>query len=405
MALRINIPPATRVCLISLITLSFLYNIARWRQLDTTPGTPTVSPAVPYLTLVPSQFIFYPWTLLTATFVEQNIFTVLLNLATLFYGGKYLERAWGSREFTKFIVTIALVPNVVIVPCYLFWAAISGGSGPGSGAGSTPHSGYALFSSSSSSSDEACTTACTFPADSALSSVTQICGGISIQASFLVAFKQLVPEHTVTIFKGLVKMRVKHFPAVFLLLNTLSGIIIGTHVAATLAWFGLITSWTYLRFYKRQPDLTGTSTDGVGIKGDASETFAFKCLFPDKIQPPIGFVSDTIYSFLVSLKICTPFSAEEIASGNQQALARGEAGLPSLLSNRSGRSMAKREEAERRRAVALKALDQRLQAAVAARAHPGASASSQNQPPTQTATPSVPGQTMLGETSYTPDHA
>ncbi|KAL4910721.1 hypothetical protein BDW74DRAFT_141724 [Aspergillus multicolor] len=377
MALRVNIPPATRVCLISLITLSFLYNIARWRQLDTTPGAPTISPPVPYLTLVPSQFLFYPWTLLTATFVEQNIFTVLLNLATIFYGGKYLERAWGSREFTKFIVTIALVPNVVIVPCYLFWAAVTGGNG--------------------SAGD---------PASS--SGVTQICGGISIQASFLVAFKQLVPEHTVTIFKGLVKMRVKHFPAVFLLLNTLSGIILGTRVAATLAWFGLMTSWTYLRFFKRQPDLTGTSTDGQGIKGDASETFAFKCLFPDAIQPPIGIVSDIIYSLLVSLKICTPFSAEEIASGNQQALARGEAGLPSLLSNRNGRSMAKREEAERRRAVALKALDQRLQAAVAARAQPGASASIPSPVPTQTtqtATPSVPGQTMLGETSYTPDHA
>ncbi|KAL4933999.1 rhomboid family protein [Aspergillus undulatus] len=385
MALRINIPPATRICLISLLTLSFLYNIARWRQLDITPGSATVSPPIPYLTLVPSQFIFYPWTLLTATFVEQNIFTVLLNLATLFYGGKYLERAWGSREFTKFIVTIALVPNVVIVPLFLIWAAIRGGSS----------SRYALFS------DRECTTSCTFPADSPLSSVTQICGGISIQASFLVAFKQLVPEHTVTIFKGLFKMRVKHFPAVFLLLNTLSGLILGTYVAATLAWFGLITSWTYLRLFKRQPDLTGTSTDGSGIKGDASETFAFKCLFPDVMQPPVGVVSDMIYSVLVSLKVCTPFSAEEIASGNQQALARGEAGLPSLLSNRGGRSMAKREEAERRRAVALKALDQRLQAAVAARVQP--SSSSPN--PTQTATPSVPGQTMLGETSYIPDHA
>jgi membrane associated rhomboid family serine protease len=363
MALRINIPPATRVCLISLITLSFLYNIARWRQLDITPGTPTVSPTVPYLTLVPSHFIFYPWTLLTATFVEQNIFTVLLNLATIFYGGKYLERAWGSREFTKFIVTIAVVPNVVMVPFYLFWVAVTGSSSSG---------------------------------------VTQICGGISIQASFLVAFKQLVPEHTVTIFKGLVKMRVKHFPAVFLLLNSISGLVLGTHIAASLAWFGVLTSWTYLRFFKRQPDLTGTSTDGLGVKGDASETFAFKCLFPDAIQPPIGFVSDLVYSVLVSLKICTPFSAEEIASGNQQALARGEAGLPSLLSNhRGGRSMAKREEAERRRALALKALDQRLQAAVASRPQPSSSAPSQ----TQTATPSVPGQTMLGETSYTPDHA
>lgn len=383
MALRVNIPPATRVCLISLLTLSILYNVARWRQLDIIPGTATISPPIPYLTLVPSKFIFYPWTILTATFVEQNIFTVLLNLATLFYGGKYLERAWGSREFTKFIVTIAVAPNLVILPLYLLGSAIKSGSS----------SGYALFS------DQECTT-CTFPADSASSRVTQICGGISIQASFLVAFKQLVPEHTVTIFKGLVKMRVKHFPAVFLLLNTFSGLVMGTHVAASLAWIGLVTSWTYLRFFKRQPDLTGTSTDGLGIKGDASETFAFKCLFPDAIQPPIGFVSDAVYSVLVSIRLCTPFSEEEIASGNQQALARGEAGLPSLLSNRGSRN-SKREEAERRRAVALKALDQRLQAAVAARAQPSSSVPSQ----TQTATPSVPGQTMLGETSYTPDHA
>ncbi|KKK24781.1 rhomboid family protein [Aspergillus rambellii] len=373
MALRVNIPPATRVCLISLLTLSLLYNIARWRQLDitgktsTSTGTPIISPIIPYLTLVPSQFIFYPWTLLTATFVEQNIFTVLLNASTLFYGGKYLERAWGSREFAKFIIAIAVIPNVAMVLLHLMWITIRGGSSSG---------------------------------------VTQICGGISIQASFLVAFKQLVPEHTVTIFKGLVKMRVKHFPAVFLLLNTLSGVILGTHVAALLSWFGLLTSWTYLRFFKRQPDLTGTSTDGLGIKGDASETFAFACLFPDIMQPPVAFISDIVYSALVSLKICTPFSAEEIASGNQQALARGEAGLPSLLGNHRGgsRTMAKREEAERRRAVALKALDQRLQAAVAGRTQPGAPQPGNSQ--TQTPTPAVAaGQSMLGETSYTPDHA
>ncbi|PKY07344.1 DUF1751-domain-containing protein, partial [Aspergillus campestris IBT 28561] len=365
MPLRVNIPPATRACLVSLLSLSLLYNIARWRQMDSTPGKPAVTPIVPYLTLVPSRFIFYPWTLITATFVEQNIFTVLLNGATLFYGGKYLERAWSSREFTKFIVTIALIPNAVIVPFYLIGGALRGGSS---------------------------------------SSVVQICGGISIQASFLVAFKQLVPEHTVTIFKGLVKMRVKHFPALFLLLNTLSGIIFGTHVAAILSWLGLLTSWTYLRFFKRQPDLTGTSTDGLGIKGDASETFAFAALFPDLIQPPIAFLSEQVYNVLVAFKILRPFSEEDIASGNQQVLARGEAGLPSLLSTRSARGMAKREEAERRRALALKALDQRLQAAAAGRAP----ASSSPQPTTQTPTTATPtvsaGQGMLGATSYTPDH-
>jgi hypothetical protein len=203
-------------------------------------------------------------------------------------------------------------------------------------------------------------------------------------------------------------MRVKHFPALFLLLNTISGLVFGTQVAALLAWLGLLASWSYLRFYKRQPDLTGTSTDGRGIKGDASETFAFACLFPDVMQPPIAFVSDQIYALLVALKICTPFSEEDIASGNQQVLARGEAGLPNLLSNqRGGRGIGKREEAERRRALALKALDQRLQAAAAGRA-PSQSSTLNQAGPSQArpATPTVSaGQSMLGETNYTPDHA
>ncbi|KAF7713665.1 Uncharacterized protein PECH_001138 [Penicillium ucsense] len=370
MSMRLNIPSATRAVLIALLTLSLLYNIARWRQLDTTAGSVQTSPIIPYLTLVPSLFYQYPWTLLAATFVEQNIFTVLLNAATIFYGGKYLERAWGSREFSKFILAVAVIPNVMIVPFYLIWAALTGSSTRG---------------------------------------LTQICGGVAIQGSFLVAFKQLVPEHTVTVFKGLIKMRVKHFPALFLLLNTLSGFIIGTDTAAVLAWFGLLTSWTYLRFYKRQPDLTGTSTNGQGIKGDASETFAFACLFPDVMQPPIAFVADKIYTSLVSLKIITPFSEDEIASGNQQVLARGEAGLPTLLSNQraAGRGSGKREEAERRRALALKALDQRLQAAAGGRAQAGPSSQGESASHrSSTPTPSAPsGHNVLGGTNYNPDHA
>lgn len=126
MAFRVNIPPATRVFLVSLLTLSLLYNIARWRQIGSTGGTPETEPIIPYLTLVPSTFLFYPWTLITATFVEQNIFTVLLNMATVFYAGKYLERAWGSREFSKFILTVSVIPNVVMIPVYIIWGAVMG---------------------------------------------------------------------------------------------------------------------------------------------------------------------------------------------------------------------------------------------------------------------------------------
>lgn len=378
MSLRINIPPATRFCLVSLLTLSLLYNIARWRQIDTA----TTTPLVPYLTLVPSYFYYYPWTIATATFVEQNIFTVLLNAATIFYGGKYLERAWGSREFSKFIAVVAVIPCVVTIPIYLVWGGITGSSSRRYG--THPRNPTELTQTNS---------------------LTQICGGVSIQASFLVAFKQLVPEHTVTVFQGIIKMRVKHFPALFLLLNTISGLAIGTDTATVLAWLGLLASWTYLRFYKRQPDLTGTSSAGTGIKGDASETFAFACLFPDVMQPPIAFVADQIYALLVAVRILTPFSADDIASGNEQVLARGEAGLPTLLNGRGvgSRGAAKREEAERRRAIALKALDRRLQAATIGRVQAQTGVAEPSSQPSATST--APGPSMLGETSYNPDHA
>ena len=200
-----------------------------------------------------------------------------------------------------------------------------------------------------------------------LYSYATIQGSISIQAAFLVAFKQLVPEHTVTILKGLVKIRVKHFPAIFLIANTISGVIFFTDTAAVLAWLGFLSSWTYLRFYKRQPDLSSSITTGNVIRGDASETFAFAYFWPDVVHAPIAALSDAIFNVLVTLKLCTPFSAEEVESSNQQASARGD-GLPSLM-NPTGRrgGQSKREEAERRRALALKALDQRLQAASASR--------------------------------------
>ncbi|KIX02142.1 uncharacterized protein Z518_08081 [Rhinocladiella mackenziei CBS 650.93] len=358
MAFRINLPPVSRVLLAVIITLTFLYNIARWRLSsdEAAPTTPPARPIVPYLALIPSQCLWYPWTLLSATFVEQNIFTLLINGATVFFGGKYLERAWGSQGFIHVILISSIIPNLLVVPTYIIWAALTG----------NPER-----------------------------ALTPINGGITTQAAFLVAFKQLVPEHTVSIYKGMVKMRVKHFPAVFLAVNTLSGIILGTDTAFILAWYGLITTWTYLRFYKSQPDLSATNTDGRGLKGDASETFAFATFFPDVIQPPIAAFCNQIFILLCKLKICTPFSDEDIATGNEQAAARGEAGLPSFNKQpRGARGMSKREEAERRRALALKALDERLNAA-------------SSRVPTQPTTTNVPnlpkGQEMLGQTDYRPD--
>ncbi|KAF2190600.1 cytochrome c oxidase subunit I [Zopfia rhizophila CBS 207.26] len=358
---RINLPPLTRSLLASVVIFTFLNALLRpqgnWVEKVEKPIT-SVGNGVPYLAIVPGVSIIYPWVFLLATVVEQNILGLLVTGLTVFYGGRYLERAWGSTEFTKFILFVSMIPNILSFLLYVFGFVLS---------------------------------------KNAATLTTTISGGIAIQAGFLVSFKQLVPEHTVAIAKGIIRMRVKHFPAIFLLANTISGVALGTETAMFLAWFGFFTAWVYLRFYRISPSLSSAATgDGSVIKGDASDTFAFAYFFPEPIHTPVAKLADHVYNTLITLKVCTPFSAEDIDAGNEQASARAEGGLPSIMNpnGRGGRGGATRAEAERRRAVALKALDQRLHAAAnrvqapAPAAAPAASAGSSN---------------MLGETNYEPE--
>lgn len=360
-AMRLNLPPLTRSLLASLVLFTLLNFVLRPNlTLVEKVEKPLigVGNGVPYLSIVPGQSVpLYLWTFLLATVVEQNVLGLVITGLTIFYGGRYLERAWGSTEFAKFILFVAMVPNILSFLLYI--------------------AGYLLSKNAAALS-------------------TTISGGIAIQAGFLVSFKQLVPEHTVAIAKGLVRMRVKHFPAIFLLANTISGVALGTETAMFLAWFGFITSWVYLRFYRVSPSLSSAATgDGSVIRGDASDTFSFAHFFPEPLQTPLGTVADQIYDTLISLRLCTPFSAEDIDAGNEQASARAEGGLPSIMNanSRGGKGGATRAEAERRRALALKALDQRLHAAAA-------------RGPGPVATQATPAHAnMLGETSYEPERA
>lgn len=345
-----KLPDVTKVLLGALLVNNVIYNAIR---LSYPVGSGFRLQEVPYLALVPTQVFYYPWTLISTTFVEQNVVGFLISLATILFGGRYFERAWGSKGFAVTVIVTSLIPNIIIVPTYLLWGAVMGNTTRAS-------------------------TACT--------------GGITLQAAFLVAFKQLVPEHTVSIYKGVLKVRVKHFPAIFLLVNTFSGLVLGTDTALVFAWLGFMTTWIYLRFFKRQPDLTGSDSSN---KGDASETFAFATFFPNLMQPPVAAVCDTVFDLLCAMRLCTPFSDEAVELSNQQAASRGDTGLPTFVRQSRGKmGMSKREEAERRRALALRALDQRLN---------NAGPSSQPRPPTSI-TPSIaPDQQALGQTDYKPE--
>lgn len=89
--------------------------------------------------------------------------------------------------------------------------------------------------------------------------------------------------------------------------------------------------------------------------------------FPDPIHRPVAVIADAVYNLLITLRILQPFSADDISLSNTQAQNRSSANLGSLLGGgpQVGRQNTARAEAERRRELAMRALDQRLNAATA----------------------------------------
>ncbi|OTA57208.1 rhomboid family protein [Hypoxylon sp. EC38] len=355
---RLNIPPVTRVVLVVLLLQSVLSAAVRYRQWSAHSEI-----VVEWLTLIPQLSLFYPWTFLSATLVENNIFTLGIALLTLYHGGKYLERAWSSREFAKFLLVASLIPNTLTFLVLVSLFTI------------TRNEDWTLMT---------------------------IAGTIPLQISFLVAFSQLVPAHTVTLFRGVISLRVPRFPLLYIGVVTILSITpLLTSASLLLAIFGLLASWTYLRFFKTVfPDLD--SSQPASLRGDASETFAFAEFFPGPLKPFVAAITDQIFNLLVAMRICTPFSQADIsaAQGSNFIQRSGHGGV--------------RAEAERRRALALKVLDQRLHAATAG---PSGSGRPQSQPPSQTSGPTISTQpqpntqaamtsqptTVLGETNYNPD--
>ncbi|KAI1825773.1 eukaryotic integral membrane protein [Xylaria intraflava] len=351
---RLNIPPVTRIVLAVLLLQSLSSIVIH--------SAHRTSVVIEWLTLVPQLSLFYPWTFLTTTLAEENLTSLIVAAVTLFNGGRYLERAWSSKEFAKFLVVASLIPNIL---CFLLLVT--------------------LFTVTR---DEDWT-------------LTTINGTIPLQISFLVAFSQLVPAHTVTLFRGVLSLRVPRFPLIYLGLVTAASLTPWMSAASLpLAIFGFLTSWTYLRFYKTVfPDLD--SSQPVSMRGDASETFAFAEFFPAPVKPFVAALADQVFNALVAMRVCTPFSPADLSA------AQG-----STFHQRSSTGGV-RAEAERRRALALKVLDQRLHAA-------GNSATTRSQSiqPVQPTGPTVQTQpqpnvqavmtsepvAMLGETHYNPDH-
>ncbi|KAF5368618.1 hypothetical protein D9758_002269 [Tetrapyrgos nigripes] len=296
----------------------------------------------PYLTLVPGSSLFYPWTFVTSALVELTFWELIITLITIPPSLRYLERLWGSIETLKFIVVCIGFSNIIAFGFnWLEFIATS----------------QELFLYG-----------------------MQYHGQMSLQIGVLVAFTQLIPEHQVQVM-GFIKARVKTLPMAYLTLSTVM-CFIGFQCPWIIIQFGWFVSWIYLRFYKKN---THDTVGGMDAYGDRSETFALTSWFPPFTHPVLGPAGNFVYNTANRLHL--------IPAGGD--LENGYTQVPGSA----------RAEAERRRAMALKALDQRL----ANSSSPAPSQSSSPPQPQALAAPSPsasstppkknPGETENGDSS------
>ncbi|KAG8932015.1 hypothetical protein FRC02_001768 [Tulasnella sp. 418] len=167
---------------------------------------------------------------------------------------------------------------------------------------------------------------------------------MALQTGILVAFTQLIPEHQVQVF-GVLKVRVKRLPMAYVGFSNVM-CLVGFLSPYILIQFGWLVSWAYLRFYKRTSIEGASTVSGIETWGDRSETFAFVHWFPPFVHYPVGILCDVAYKGAVQLKLVREYPSTDLEAGGYAQLGSGNA----------------RAEAERRRAMALRALDQRMAA-------------------------------------------
>ncbi|XP_051950372.1 transmembrane protein 115-like [Xyrauchen texanus] len=255
----------------------------------------------PYLLGVTPGFLFPPnfwiWTLLTHAVVEQNLFGMAVNIGTVMVAGRLLEPLWGALELLIFFTVVNVAAGLLSALSYLL------------------------------------TYAATFDLDYLFA--VRVYGAPAFLGGILVALKQTAGDTTVL---RVPQVRLKAAPALALLaiaVLRLAGLL-DTSASLAACGYGALSGWVYLRFYQRH-------SRG---RGDMSDHFAFASFFPEALQPAIGFAAGLVHTALVKIKVC------------RKMVKRYDVGAPSSIT--ISLPDTDPQDAERRRQLALKALNERL---------------------------------------------
>uniref|UniRef100_A0A5B7AUS6 Rhomboid-like protein 19 n=1 Tax=Davidia involucrata TaxID=16924 RepID=A0A5B7AUS6_DAVIN len=251
--------------------------------------------AVTYLALIPARTIPFAWNLITAGYIEQSVYGVVISTVGLLFIGKLLEPIWGSREFLKFIFVVNFLTSVCV-----FITAISLYY-------MTRQESYLYM---------------------------PISGFNGVLSGFLVGIKQIIPDQELS----LLRIKAKWFPSLTLLLS----IAISFFTAESATYlptliFGTYMSWIYLRYLQRNPE--------TKLRGDPSDEFAFSTFFPEFLRPVIDPVAS-----IFDRMLCGRYRTSNEAGG----YTLGDAPLPgsdhiesSRRRERGARALEERLAAER----------------------------------------------------------
>lgn len=108
-------PPLTRALLIACTVLLFM------AQVPVLAGV-----MYQWLALHPVLSGFWPWQVLTYSFLHVNVLNWLFNMMLLYYFGAQLEEIWGNRRYIQFLLACALTAAgtyllLSLIPALLGW--------------------------------------------------------------------------------------------------------------------------------------------------------------------------------------------------------------------------------------------------------------------------------------------
>ncbi|XP_055342776.1 transmembrane protein 115-like [Paramacrobiotus metropolitanus] len=263
--------------------------------------------AVQALTVTPGTLLpprFHIWTAFTTVFMELHWWLVVIDLIVVGLCAKLIEPMWGALEMLVFFEVMNF--SVVFMTVVIYFIGY-----------------YTTFHEE-------------------LLFDTYIHGLTGYVAAVCVAVKQIMPDHV--LFKipvaGSIKFRNRNLP-LLLLLGLL--VVCSLHVTEWVYFWmflsGTYAGFIYLRYLQKHSN---------GNRGDSSEAFEFATFFPNVLQPPVSKVVNIFHGVLVKLRILK----------KQQRKYNFAESLPSGISvTLPGSSQL---DAERRKQIALKALNDRL---------------------------------------------